>query len=162
MPDKNLFPRELVDKYQKAADAAVATVEKSTHILLRSQDMPVQSRSKNDMWAVGVSLYELLFGERPFDRSGDRDLDLYVDLKAGARARMLNIKSLGGIKECFRGVITDLLNPDHELRPSAAPMLRSPIVNLTDDEFKKGRELIQKFSRAPNPQSEDADSTSVL
>ncbi|KAJ3406968.1 Protein kinase, partial [Chytridiales sp. JEL 0842] len=80
---------------------------------------------KVDLWAMGVILFAMLFGELPFD---DRNLrKMFVEI---AKGRFTFPESVD-VSEDAKSIITSLLNPNPELRPSISDLLTHPFTTAS-------------------------------
>lgn len=106
--------------------------------------------ARGDLYALGVMLYEILTGQRPFD--GDHDLDTIRRIAAGNRAPLRALRP--DVPEQLEQVVEQLLAPDPNARIQSAndllhllPMISIPLAR------QKLAALVHKFiaSKPPPP-----------
>lgn len=89
---------------------------------------------KSDIWALGVLLYELLYGYSPFSRRTREEM--YYAIKN----RRLYFPEKPLISKQARSLISDCLSYYPQNRPSIRELIVHPWVNFKDSFFSKGRE----------------------
>lgn len=99
------------------ASTLVAAQTKGTLAYMGPEVFMEEVSPKSDVWSMGVVMYELLCGTRPF--RGDNPMALYaaIKLKKG-QADMALVKDAGGSQEAC-DFIKKLLNQDEGLRPTS-------------------------------------------
>jgi len=89
---------------------------------------------KNDMWALGCIMYNLLTGQSPFSRAGDRDA-----LAESVQNEMIefNQPAWAKLSEPAKDAVEMLLKINPALRLGAAALLRHPFIQVAKTSFPK-------------------------
>ncbi|HZS41314.1 MAG TPA: serine/threonine-protein kinase [Polyangia bacterium] len=157
-----------VDGHVKLADFGIArsalhTVHTATGVLKGklSYMAPEQIQGlaygqQVDLYAVGVVLYELVTGARPFE--GDSEQTMLRDIVAGELQRS---RALERAPEALRQVIAAALDPDPGRRPAGARSLHAQLVPLRDEAQARAKlqTLVQLAMEDDERQRQQEDST---
>jgi serine/threonine protein kinase len=107
---------------------------------------------RTDIWALGVSLCELVTGQLPFD--GQSLVQVYSRIKSGIRPRLRDMAP--DVPPGLEAVILKCLEPDRERRYSDVPELATALAPFGSSE---GQALADKLVRAKNgPEARASDS----
>lgn len=141
----------LVKEYKRNVEALLKQTVKSLQIQQRIRVGAANTSAKADIWAVGISLYDMVFGIRPFKDA--QEVAAYRAMGPMDRASFLRLELLPDDFHGFGELLGDLLHPDPALRPSAAKILQHPVLQMSDAEFAQGRALIRKLAILPAPRA---------
>ncbi|MEM9381335.1 MAG: protein kinase, partial [Planctomycetota bacterium] len=100
---------------------------------LRGATSEIDSRS--DVWALGVTLFEALTGERPFEGKGPADLAIAIDSGRRKDAHALN----GSVSTDVRVVLETALEPSRERRYPDALALAEDLRRIREYEPIRAR-----------------------
>ena len=101
--------------------------------------------NKADLWSVGVSFYEMLFGKVPFDGNGTRQLERLIRQCSGPNLKFpLHINK---ISEKCQSLLREMLNEDPKKRIQWSEFFNHDIfsnIQLEQYEKKKSKNPIEK------------------
>ncbi|XP_038075456.1 serine/threonine-protein kinase Nek9-like [Patiria miniata] len=115
-------------KNTDVADTVVGTPYYMSPEIMRGQ----QYDTKSDMWATGCVLYELLTLKRSFDASNRLKL-VWGIVQNDIETDSLDARYSSDIKT----LVGQLLSKDPEKRPSAAEVLRHPVIQAAKENMEK-------------------------
>ncbi|WP_342229371.1 protein kinase domain-containing protein [Yersinia enterocolitica] len=109
-----------------------------------------------DSWAVGVYFYDLLFGEKPYNPKGIKNV---TDLRVNKKFSSSFHSNLNTLDSSLKLIIKHLLEPNGEMRPTTDAIVRLLWAYLYDDRFardqKYAKHIIVNGGNDPDARHDD-------
>ena len=126
-----------------------------TYAYMAPEDFAPEGRSdaQSDLWAVGVTLYEMLTGQRPFYVSNPRNPFAWKQSVEESMPTPLS-EYITDVPQDLQDALTKSLNPNKEDRFQSASEFRRTLINILDPasfSFSSGHENMERSWVSPPP-----------